>query len=90
MGIYNDIILNKQIKCPRCKAELKGWQSKSMSYAGYNLANTLQNLKINTRFTGEIHTSCEECKLWADYGVIKGQIVPINTYEKYLADLRYN
>lgn len=73
--MFNDFILKKPIICPKCKAELKEWQSKSMSYAGYDLDNTLQSLKINTRFTGEIHTSCDKCKFWSEYGVIKGEIV---------------
>lgn len=86
--MYNDVILNKPIKCAKCKAQIDEWQTKSMSYAGYDLANSLQALKINSRFSGEIHTSCNVCKSWAEYGVIKGQVVSKEDYDQFLTRLQ--
>lgn len=84
MGVFNDVIIKEKIPCPSCGSELGGWQTKHMMYAGYDLANTLQQLKLNKRMTGSIHTSCDNCKEWVEYGVIKGKLVSMEEYEKYI------
>jgi hypothetical protein len=60
-----------------------------MSYAGYDLATSMQQLTLNSRFEGEIHTSCDVCDTWVEFGVIKGELVSPETYEAHMKRLRF-
>lgn len=74
MGAYNDVKLDPPLSCPTCGSELSSWQTKAISYAGYDLANTFQRLRINSRVSGEIHTSCKRCQTYVSRMVTKGQV----------------
>lgn len=72
--MFNDVKLKTPLPCAKCGARLSEWQTKSMSYAGYDLANTLQRLKLNSRMSGEIHTVCDSCSLYVSRTVTKGHV----------------
>src|SRR6266540_3374438 len=74
MGVFNDVQLPAPVPCPKCGADPGGWQSKSMTYAGYDLANTLQLLRLNSRMSGEVHTSCDSCGEYIRLAVTKGRL----------------
>jgi len=73
--MFNDIKLNTIEKCPRCGEELTGWQTKNIWYSKYPIAEILMTIKINSRISGEAHTSCDNCGEWVDLEIEKGKII---------------
>lgn len=71
MGVY--IQITNQFSCPVCKQQLHKWQSKDLNYDGYPIENLLQQLQINKKIDGEVHTNCDVCG-FVQYKINKGKL----------------
>jgi hypothetical protein len=81
MAMFNYVKIKSQESCPRCGSVLDNWQTKSMVYAGYDLANTSQTLKLDSRMTGEVHTVCDVCLAYISMTIVKGRVVTRSLHE---------
>ena len=61
-----------------CHKSLNDWQSKDLSYEGYDLALGQAIGPLNEKMTGEIHAMCAACGCWTQCQVKDGQIVSKN------------
>jgi hypothetical protein len=75
MAMFNYVKLKSREGCPLCGSVLDNWQTKSMVYAGYDLANTSQTLRLDSRMTGEVHTVCDVCLAYVSMTIVKGRVV---------------
>ena len=75
MAMFNYVKIKSREGCPQCGSALDNWQSKSMVYAGYDLANTSQTLRLDSRMTGEAHTVCDVCLGYVSMTIVKGRVV---------------
>ncbi len=85
MGVYN--VIDTKTLCPKCHKPVE-WQSKHLIYDGFVLANLLENIVLNERMEGEMHTFCDKCKTGFDADIINGQITNIE-YRKPIKKLKY-
>ncbi len=74
MGLYNTIL--SDIRCPNCNQRLE-WQSKRITYDGYLLANAMQTIPLTQHISGEIHTSCDECRIFYEVEISTGEEGPL-------------
>ena len=81
MAMFNYVKIKTREGCPQCGSVLDNWQTKSMIYAGYDLANSAQTLKLDSRMTGEVHTVCDVCLAYVSMTIVKGRVTSRSVQE---------
>ena len=72
MGLFNTIVID--LTCPNCQGVVE-WQSKEMEYNGYFLESAMQDITLGPGMNGEMHTHCDNCKLYSQYPIQDGKVI---------------
>ena len=78
-----------------CHKSLNDWQSKDLSYDGYDLALGQAIGPLNEKMTGEIHNICALCGFLTEYKVENGhivskQVLKVKGYVEMIKELEYD
>ena len=74
MGLFNNV--PSKMPCSECPAPVE-WQSKSLAYKGFLLANVMHTIPLDENVDGEMYTSCSNCGAFIDADIEHGEVVRV-------------